>query len=167
MWALKEESKPESSSGTREGACRLIYKSQTSWELLSNEVLLEMTKTSAENNASREITGLLLLSGESFLQVLEGPADEVNELYLKIARDKRHGSLRLLRYEPVTRRSFEDWSMHVVDLDDLPPAQRGILAGKYPTEDGSIIIPDDDRLALALLLDAKQLTLAEDERQQA
>ncbi len=144
--------------------CRLIYKSVTSWDLLSNEVLLEMANTSAENNASRDITGLLILSGERFLQVLEGPAEAVNELYLRIARDKRHGSLRLLSYEPIARRAFDDWAMHVVDLDDLPLPQREMLAAKFPVEDGSVLIPDDPRPALALLLDAKRITLSETER---
>ncbi|MCH7226492.1 BLUF domain-containing protein [Haloferula sp. A504] len=144
--------------------CRLIYKSRTSWDLLSNEVLLELARTSADKNAERDITGLLILSGESFLQVLEGPPDEVNDLYLRIAHDERHGKLRLLRYESISRRSFKDWAMHVVDLDDLPMPQRQVLIRKYPVEEGSIVIPDDDHLALALLLDARRLTVSETER---
>ena len=144
--------------------CRLIYKSQTSWDLLSNQALLQLSTSSADRNAERGITGLLILSAESFLQVLEGPVDEVNDLYLRIARDERHGQLRLLRFESISERSFEDWAMHVVDLDDLPMSQRQVLSGKYPVTDGSIAIPDDDRLALALLLDAKRLTLSETER---
>ncbi len=167
MEALKDESPSESSAESRGRLCRLIYKSRTSWDLLSNEILLEIAETSAANNAKRDITGLLLLTGESFLQVLEGPADEVNELYLKIARDRRHGSLRLLSYEPIRRRSFSDWAMHVVDLDDLPLPQRNMLAGKYPVEDGSVAVPDDPRLAVALLIDAKRITLSETERPEA
>jgi hypothetical protein len=129
--------------------------------LLSNETLLELCKTSAAKNARLGITGLLLLSGEAFLQVLEGPSDAVNELYLRIARDGRHGRLRLLRYERITKRTFEDWAMHVVDLDDLPMEKREFLRFRYPTEDGSVVVPDDDRTALRLLLDVKKLTLAE------
>ncbi|BCX48024.1 Blue-light sensor BLUF [Haloferula helveola] len=153
-----------SSTSGNEPTCRLIYKSQTSWDLLSNETLLELAKTSAERNDARGITGLLLLSGESFLQVLEGPSGEVNDLYLRISRDDRHGKLRLLIFEPIVRRTFEDWAMHVVDLDELPMAQRDFLRAKYPVEDDSITIPDDDRLAIALLLDARQLTLSETDR---
>lgn len=154
----------DSSQTSPDPTCRLIYKSQTSWDLLSNEVLLKLAETSADSNAEREITGLLILSAESFLQVLEGPAGEVNDLYLRIARDERHGKLRLLRFESITERSFKEWAMHVVDLDDLPMPQRQLLSAKYPVKDGSIEIPDDDRLALALLLDARQLTLSETER---
>lgn len=144
--------------------CRLIYRSQTSWDLLSNETLLDLAQTSAKNNGEKGISGLLLLSGEAFLQVLEGPVDEVNDLYLKIAQDPRHGSLRLLTYEQITHPLFAEWSMHVVDLNDLPMAQREFLAGKYPSEDGSIAIPEEDRLAFSLLLDARQVTLSETER---
>lgn len=165
MAAFKQgETAVDSSQPSSSRTCRLIYKSRTSWDLLSNEVLLELAKTSAGNNAERDITGLLILSGESFLQVLEGPADEVNDLYLRIARDERHGKLRLLRYESISKRLFKDWAMHVVDLDDLPMSQRQVLTRKYPVEEGSIAIPDDDRLALALLLDARRLTLSETER---
>ncbi|MBK1828736.1 BLUF domain-containing protein [Haloferula rosea] len=154
----------DSSATSAPRTCRLIYKSQTSWDLLSNESLLELAESSAVRNGEDDITGLLVLSGEAFLQVLEGPVDPVNDLYLKISRDTRHGSLRLLTYEPITERLFKDWAMHVVDLHDLPLAQREFLAGKYPSGEDSIAIPDDDRLALSLLLDARQITLSETDR---
>ncbi len=155
---------PDSSKSGPPLICRLIYKSQTSWDLLSNDTLLELATTSAGRNEKLEITGLLLLSGESFLQVLEGPPDDVNDLYLRIARDPRHEKLRLLIYESIVRRTFGEWAMHVVDLDDLPREQRDFLVAKYPTDDGSVAIPEDDRLAISLLLDARQLTLAENRR---
>ena len=156
--------KNDAKSGTRGRDCRLIYRSRTSWDLLSNETLLELCKTSAAKNVRLGITGLLLLSGEAFLQVLEGPPDAINELYLRIARDERHGRLRLLRYERISKRAFEDWAMHVVDLDDLPLDQRDYLRLRYPTEDGSVIVPDDDRTALRLLLEVRELTVSENER---
>lgn len=158
------ENSPNAHAGRQ---CRLIYKSQTSWDLLSNDSLLQLAEASTRNNEAAGITGLLALSGETFLQVLEGPVDAVNELYLKIAKDKRHGDLRLLLFEQISEGIFTDWSMHVVDLHDLPAAQREFLAGKYPAEDGSILIPEDDRLALSLLLDARQVILSETDRAKA
>lgn len=164
MEPLKDDAATKSSTGAGGRPCRLIYKSRTSWDLLSNETLLELAETSAGNNEKLGITGLLVLAGENFLQVLEGPAEALNDLYLKIARDKRHSHPRLLRYERITRRAFADWAMHVVDLDDLPPGDRDFLRKRYPTEDGSVVIPDDDRMALRLLHDAKKLTRSETER---
>ena len=144
--------------------CRLIYKSETSWDLLSNESLLELTTKSQANNSKADITGLLALSGESFLQVLEGPVPEVNALYLRIARDKRHTKLTLLSYEQIARRHFSEWSMHVVDLLELPLEQRDYLKNKYPAEDGGICMPDDAQTAFALLLDARVVAMPESKR---
>ena len=143
--------------------CRLIYQSRTSWDQLTNEGLRELALRSADANATRAITGLLVLSGERFLQVLEGPSESVNQLYTKILRDRRHREVTLISYEQVASRCFEDWSMRVVDLDDLPPPSRAFLRSKYPEVEGSIEIPEDAAKALALLFDAQALCLDETE----
>lgn len=150
--------------GTAAGVqCRLIYRSDTSWDLLSNESLLQLATSSAKSNKKADITGLLLLSGESFLQVLEGPGDRVNELYLKITQDKRHKRVTLLSFEQTNQRYFSEWAMHVVDLHELGPAQREFLMKKYPQEDGYISVPYDDRNAFSLLMDARFFSLPEQE----
>ncbi len=143
--------------------CRLIYQSQTSWDQLTNELLRDLAVKSAKSNQRRHISGLLILSGEKFLQVLEGPSEEVNALYAKLIRDRRHHDLVLISYEQIATRCFEDWSMRVVDLDDLPPTAREFLRNKYPEVDGSIEIPEDAAKALALLFDAQALCLDETE----
>lgn len=144
--------------------CRLIYKSDTCWDDLSNEMLVDLARQSAENNQAKDVSGLLVLSGETFLQVLEGPSDAVNALYVKIIADPRHSSPRLLTFEPVTNRQFSEWSMHVVDLFDLPQHHRDLLTAKYPMKEDYIEIPDDSALTLSLLLDAKAICLSEAER---
>ena len=143
--------------------CRLVYRSQTSWDNLSNEMLRELARASEQRNQDRGITGLLVLSGETFLQVLEGEAQEVNALYAKIIQDKRHYDVTLISYEQITNRCFEDWSMRVADLNDLPLASRDLLRAKYSEEEGYIEIPDDSPQALALLFDARALCLSETE----
>ena len=155
--------KAEKGGKAVEAQCRLIYRSETSWDLLSNESLLQLAKSSAKNNKGGNITGLLLLSGESFLQVLEGPADKVNQLYLKITRDKRHEDVTLLSYEQTGQRYFSEWSMHVVDLHELPLEQRDFLIRKYPEEGGYISVPHDHQRAFSLLMDARFFSLPEQE----
>ncbi len=152
-------------AGSNRVECRLVYRSDTSWDLLSNQSLQELAAKSARKNKSKEITGLLILSGEHFLQVLEGPAEAVNPLFHEIIKDKRHTNVTLLSYEQISRRHFADWSMHVVDLYELPLEERKFLTSKYQMEDGFIRIPDDDRLAFALLLDARAVAIPETERQ--
>ena len=141
--------------------CRLVYKSETSWDLLSNKILRDLATKAETNNSSQSISGLLILSGETFLQVLEGPSDAVNPLYQKIIKDERHHDVTLISYEQVASRCFEDWSMRVVELDDLPMASRENLWSKYDTNDGRVIIPEDSPKALALLFDARALCRSE------
>ena len=141
--------------------CRLVYRSQTSWDLLSNEMLQELASLSERRNLGRGITGLLILSGECFLQVLEGDASAVNELYGRILQDNRHHGITLISYEQVSTRCFEDWSMRVADLNDLPVSSRELLRAKYDESEGYIEIPEDSPRALALLFDAKALCLSE------
>ena len=143
--------------------CRLVYKSDTSWDLLSNEILRDLAIKAEQNNCSLSISGLLILSGETFLQVLEGPSDSVNKLYQKILKDERHHDVTLISYEQIASRCFEDWSMRVVELDDLPMASRENLWSKYDTDDGRVIIPEDAPKALALLFDAQVLCRSEAE----
>lgn len=142
--------------------CRLIYKSSTSWELLTNEVLAELANSSEEKNKKRDISGLLALSGESFLQVLEGPEDKVNALYAKIIRDKRHFKVTLTSYEQIAKRNFGEWSMKVVDLSDLPVSTRDIFRKKYQTNGGYPVIPDDSNLLFAMLLDIQAFCKSEE-----
>ena len=141
--------------------CRLVYKSDTSWDLLSNEILRDLAIKAEKNNRDLSISGLLILSGENFLQVLEGPSDAVNSLYRKISQDGLHHDVTLISYEQIASRSFEDWSMRVVELDDLPMASRQNLGSKYDTDDGRVIIPEDAPKALALLFDALALCRSE------
>lgn len=143
--------------------CRLIYRSKTSWDILTNELLRELAVKSASRNEEGEITGILLLSDESFLQVLEGPEDVVNELYGKIVQDKLHFDVTLISYEQVSNKCFDGWSMRVLDLNDLPESTREVFRLKYKDTEGYIEIPNDAPRAIALLFDARAFCLSESE----
>jgi hypothetical protein len=73
-------------------------------------------KTSRENNPEQGITGFLCVSGDIFVQVLEGGRDEVCELFNRIVKDERHANVRLLAYQEIRQRKFGNWSMGKVDL---------------------------------------------------
>lgn len=53
----------------------------------------------------------MLYTDRSFFQILEGAPDAVNNLYTKIAQDKRHSNVVTIIKERVAIRSFADWSM--------------------------------------------------------
>jgi hypothetical protein len=139
------------------GDCRLIYRSTCSASFLPNEDLRELVHKSAENNAALGITGLLLLSGDQFLQVLEGPARAVNQLFNRIIRDDRHHDVELIAFEQIGPKYFDDWCMHLVDLFDLSRQPRDLLAEKYGAANGVIRIPERLHEIFGLLLDARAI----------
>jgi len=135
--------------------CRLVYKSLATAEVVSNPMLRELEQQAVAANTQRDITGLLVLTGNVFVQVLEGDALELTSLFSKIACDGRHRAVELLSVRAVDRRLFEGWSMRAVDLYDLPGEKRALMAAKYEGKDGMILVPDDEPLVSAFLLDAK------------
>ena len=71
-------------------------------------------------NTKSAISGILLFTAQTFLQVLEGPAAEVAALFERIQRDKRHTNVLVLDYRSIDKRDFADWSMAYVKLDAPP-----------------------------------------------
>ena len=140
--------------------CRLVYRSVAAPSILAGAALEEMVALATERNNPAGITGLLVLSGKRFLQVLEGPVGFVNQLFGKIMADPRHSRVELLSYEQVAMPLFHDWSMTVLRIDGLPPAARDLFIAKYDLEDGAVRIPDDALLASSLLLDARWMKLS-------
>lgn len=57
------------------------------------------------------MTGLLLHADGAFLQVLEGPAAAVDELYARLASDSRHEHVATVSRRAITERTFPTWRM--------------------------------------------------------
>lgn len=66
---------------------------------------------SRRNNRAVGVTGLLVVGGRRFLQVLEGPEEAVMQTYQRIKADSRHVAPVLLSKRPITERNFADWAM--------------------------------------------------------
>lgn len=73
-------------------------------------------ETSRRNNPRLGITGMLCMSDDVFIQVLEGGRDEVCALYKTIVCDTRHANIRLLVYDEITERRFGHWTMGHVNI---------------------------------------------------
>lgn len=84
----------------------------------SFDQLVELLAVARRNNAALGVTGMLLHDRGSFFQVLEGRAATVDALYARIAADARHAEIVRIIHEPVARRSFGQWSMGFVQVDD-------------------------------------------------
>ncbi len=131
---------------------RLMYLSEAAPALDWNDFKQIMVK-SEENNAKLHITGILLLSDNKFLQVLEGEVKALNGLYEKIIQDERHLNSLLLSYTPIHERHFTEWSMRGINAALLPPEQREFLIKKYGKSGDGVAIPEDPYLAHSLLYD--------------
>ena len=62
-------------------------------------------------NARDDITGALICREDLYLQLLEGPAEMVENAYARISRDGRHLEISQLVKEPITERLFPQWAM--------------------------------------------------------
>ena len=98
---------------------RLVYASRSTFTRSANHQGLEpgvarILAKSRKNNSQRQIVGGLLFGDGCFLQCLEGEAQAVQALYLKIVADPRHRDVTVLSQRPITTRSFSAWSMKYV-----------------------------------------------------
>lgn len=90
--------------------------------------------TSRAGNVAKGITGALLFSADSFVQVLEGPEHAVEMLFEKIQLDRRHAEVVVLQASAVQHRGFGQWSMAYAGRhDDLRFTDlRGTRGGMAP-----------------------------------
>lgn len=70
-------------------------------------------------NLENNVTGMLLFSGDYFLQYIEGGRNQVNETLVRILRDDRHSKPVIIDYSEIEHRSFQDWSMSFVPQSSL------------------------------------------------
>ena len=97
-----------------------IYSSASAKQLTTQELAAILNKARA-NNEKLNITGMLLYEKQSFFQILEGPAKNIDVIYRKIERDQRHNQITKILYHPIEERMFNRWSMGYaeVTLKDL------------------------------------------------
>lgn len=96
---------------------RIIYCSQASYDVSPDE-LVSLLALSRQNNARVGLSGMLLYSSQSFLQVLEGHPEALQATYARILVDDRHTNLRLLMDTEVPAPLFPDWTMGFEHVDD-------------------------------------------------
>ena len=106
---------------------RLVYISNAP-DTLSKEELLATLRTHSEKRRREEITGLLIYESGDFMQVLEGPAERIDQLMGRIQKDSQHGRINVLLREEAEERYFPDWSMAFAASDDLDPEDRKHLS---------------------------------------
>lgn len=89
----------------------------TAIKLMDGKDLLEILKTSQQNNMQYDVTGVLLYAEGTFIQALEGEAEYVDKIYAAIERDHRHKNIIKLTDGKIEERYFPDWTMGFANID--------------------------------------------------
>lgn len=88
----------------------LVYTSHAT-RPFSEDELIALLRECRDFNRAHGITGMLLYIQGKFIQVLEGPQQEVTSLFDLIARDSRHQRVTVVLEGDSEHRHFKDWSM--------------------------------------------------------
>jgi len=78
---------------------------------MSDEGIAAILVSSRANNVRLGLTGALLYHRGKFIQILEGPEEEVLARFRVIRADPRHGNLHEVSREAIERRQFGEWTM--------------------------------------------------------
>lgn len=81
-----------------------------------DDLIEDISRVAMPNNKTLNITGLLYYTGTHFLQILEGPDHNVDDLMINILRDTRHHSLKVIFEDHISSRSLADWSLRTLNL---------------------------------------------------
>lgn len=95
------------------GCHRLIYYSTANPDNPRplHELLEQVEVSGAQRKTTMDVTGILFAHDGRFLSVLEGPKDNVRQVYGAISCDRRHASLSVISDQPAPARHFPDWSV--------------------------------------------------------
>lgn len=89
---------------------QLVYVSRAT-RPLSSEQLAALVYACVSRNAVDGLSGLLLHADGCFLQLLEGERSTLDRTFARIARDRRHTGITLLRRDALAQRQFDGWHM--------------------------------------------------------
>ncbi|WP_299692480.1 BLUF domain-containing protein [uncultured Vibrio sp.] len=98
----------------------IIYKSSA---ILKNVDLDEILNVARSHNSAVDISGVLVTHTHGFIQYIEGPPNNIDDLYERIKRDPRHHDVTTLSTGEVFERRYQDWSMGYLCLADKPMAE--------------------------------------------
>jgi hypothetical protein len=99
---------------------KLIYASNHGG--LNSGVLEDILLSSRQNNARDGITGMLVVSNDNFMQILEGDRTAVAECFMRIMQDDRHQKILVMLSCEIASRQFPSWSMKCIKTSRLEQA---------------------------------------------
>ena len=108
---------------------RVVYVSEKTD--VSDTTVEDIIASSKKNNPEEDVTGCLLSGSNSFLQLLEGPADSIDTLYSKISKDNRHENVVTLCEEKIDERLFLSWSMKLAPFENMEWSNKDFNSGNF------------------------------------
>lgn len=99
---------------------RLLYRSEANLAGSDADIqqqIAEIVAAAAAGNEAAGLTGALLYAGGIFVQALEGPPATVERTFERICCDHRHRRMELLEFVHAENRTFAEWSMARVTVD--------------------------------------------------
>lgn len=99
----------------------------------------DIFEASRRNNAALEITGVLCICGDRFIQVLEGPAEPVHAVLARLRTDRRHSGLLVILEAPIREREFSRWSLRIVDATTHRSGEPELPGGELPAGSASAV----------------------------
>ena len=109
----------------------------------TNEEIDKILASCKKNNPGLGITGVLLYSDTKFIQLVEGDAKVIMNLYDKIKLDSRHSSPMMISYNPIKDKSFPSWHMGTKNIPKN--------SVEFKTD-----ITEEDKLAFTNILSGKE-----------
>ena len=96
---------------------RIHYISSFTGEMSDNEIEV-IASQAAKKNAEHDITGVLMAKGGLFFQIIEGPEENIDKLFINILKDPRHKKIITLGIQiGDLKRLFPGWHMKKINLD--------------------------------------------------
>ncbi len=111
---------------------RIVYVS-FACQPFSEEDLRRLLAKCRANNTEKDISGQMIYSDGTFMQVLEGPKEAVDKTFANIKKDTRHHDIALIERKTIDERQFPDWSMGFKTL--TPEQMRDIEGFNYHLDD--------------------------------
>jgi len=84
----------------------------------TNEEIGKILDACKKNNPPLNVTGVLLYNDKKFIQLVEGDAKIIMDLYNKIKSDDRHERVMMLSYSPIKEKAFPSWHMGSRDVSN-------------------------------------------------
>jgi len=84
----------------------------------ANIEVARILEQARRNNERNDITGVLVLNENYFLQSIEGARSDINNLLKNLIQDDRHFSLQIIECREVEHRRWNKWSMKYLTLKD-------------------------------------------------